>query len=89
MRIDYTVQIWKEGSQFVAHAMPIDVASAGETPDQARAALDEAVQLFLLTAHEKGTLTDLLEECSYQLRDGCWLAPEWVAVERHSTLLRA
>lgn len=89
MRIEYTVQIWKEGSQFVAHAMPIDVASAGETPDKARAALDEAVQLFLLTAQEKGTLTDLLEECSYQLRNGSWLAPEWVAVERYSTLLRA
>ncbi|MBO1351056.1 MAG: hypothetical protein EBE86_028485 [Hormoscilla sp. GUM202] len=23
--IEYTVQIWKEDSQFVAHAMPIDV----------------------------------------------------------------
>ncbi len=68
MRIDYTVQIWKEGSQFVAHAMPIDVASAGETPDQARAALDEAAHLFLVTAHEKGALADVLEECAYQKR---------------------
>jgi len=25
MDIEYTVQIWKEDSQFVAHAMPIDV----------------------------------------------------------------
>ena len=89
MRIEYTLQIWKEGSQFVAHAMPIDVASAGKTPDHARAALDEAVQLFLVTAQEKGTLADVLEECSYQLRDGSWMAPEWVAVERHSTLLPA
>ena len=53
MRLAYTVQIWEEGSQYVAHAMPIDVASAGETPDQARAALDEAVHLFLLTAKRK------------------------------------
>jgi predicted RNase H-like HicB family nuclease len=89
MRIDYTVQIWKEGSQFVAHAMPIDVASAGETPDQARTALDEAVHLFLLTAQEKGTLADVLEECAYQLHDGSWQAPEWVAVERHHALLPA
>lgn len=75
MRIDYTVQIWKEGAQFVAHAMPIDVASSGSTPDQARVALDEAVRLFLATAQEKGTLSGVLEECSYEFRDGSWQAP--------------
>ena len=89
MRIDYTVQIWKEGSQFVAHAVPIDVVSSGSTPDQARAALDEAVRLFLSTAQEMGTLHEVLEECSYELREGDWQAPEWVAVERHSALLGA
>jgi hypothetical protein len=29
-QIDYTVQIWKERDQFVAHAMPLDVMSARE-----------------------------------------------------------
>jgi len=32
--IEYTVQIWKEGNQFVAHAMPLDVMSSGETADE-------------------------------------------------------
>ena len=27
MRIDYTVQIWREGAQYVAQAMPVDVVS--------------------------------------------------------------
>jgi len=89
MRVDYTVHIWKEGSQYVAHAMPIDVVSAGGTPDQARAALDEAVRLFLSTAQEMGTLREVLEECSYEFHEGSWHAPEWVAVERHSALLGA
>ena len=87
MRIDYTVQIWKEGSQFVAHAMPIDVVGAGATPNQARTALEEAVHLFLSTAQEIGTLQEVLEECSYELHEGVWQAPEWVALERHSALL--
>jgi len=77
MRIDYTVQIWKEGSQFVAHATPIDVATSGGTPDQARVALDEAVHLFLSTAQEKGTLREVLEECCYEFIEGSWRAPEW------------
>jgi len=34
--IEYTVHIWKEGNQFVAHAMPLDVMTSGETPDQGR-----------------------------------------------------
>lgn len=89
MRIDYTVQIWREGSQFVAQAMPIDVVSSGSTPDEARTALDEAVRLFLSTAQAKGTLQEVLEECSYEFLEGRWQAPEWVALERHFALLTA
>ena len=40
VNVDYTVQIWKEGHQYMAHAMPLDVMSAGLTPDEARKALD-------------------------------------------------
>ena len=72
MRIDYTVQIWKEGAQFVAHAMPIDVVSAGSTPGEARDALDEAVRLFLSTAQTVGILQEVLEECAYEWHDGVW-----------------
>ena len=33
MKLDYTVQVWKEGKQYIAHAMPLDVASSGATPE--------------------------------------------------------
>ena len=87
MNIQYTVQIWKEGKQFIAHAMPLDVMSAGATPEQARLALDEAVRLFLATAEEKGTLEAILLESGYRRTDEGWAGPEWVATERHSTVL--
>ena len=58
--IEYTVQIWREGGQFVAHAMPLDVMSSGKGPDEARKALDEAVHLFLVTASDMGTLEAIL-----------------------------
>ena len=38
--IEYTVHIWQEGNQFIAHAMPMDVMSSGLTPESARKALD-------------------------------------------------
>lgn len=84
MRIDYTVQIWKEGDQFIAHAMPIDVMSSGRSPDEARRALTEAVELFIETAREMGTLDEVLEECGYQFEKDAWVSPTWISVERAS-----
>ena len=69
--------------------MPIDVVSAGATPSQARDALEEAVHLFLSTAQTMNTLNEVRAECSYELRHGVWLAPEWVALERRTALLSA
>ena len=87
--IEYTVHIWKEGNQFVAHAMPLDVMSSGKTPEEARTALDEAVHLFLVTAADMGTLEENLEEAGYEFRQGNWICPSWVAIERHSVAVGA
>ncbi len=89
MNIEYTVHIWKEGDQFVAHAMPLDVMSSGRTTDEARAALDEAVHLFLATAAAQGTLQEILREAGYELQGGEWIGPSWVAIEKHSTAVPA
>jgi len=87
MNIEYTVQIWKEKDQFVAHAMPLDIMSAGPTPQMARSALAEAVELFLATAAEIGTLDDLLEEAGYEKQQKSWISPFWVSIERHLAIL--
>jgi predicted RNase H-like HicB family nuclease len=87
--IEYTLQIWKDGGQFVAHAMPLDVMSSGKTPDEARKALDEAVHLFLVTAADMGTLEEILQESGYEFSGGKWISPSWVAIERHSTMVGA
>jgi predicted RNase H-like HicB family nuclease len=85
--IEYTVQIWREGNQFIAHAMPLDVMSSGKTPEEARKALDEAVHLFLVTAADIGTLDEILQETGYELKEGRWIGPSWVAIEKHSAVL--
>jgi predicted RNase H-like HicB family nuclease len=89
MEIDYTVQIWREGRQYIAHAMPLDVASSGATPQAARTALDEAVNLFLKTAEQHGTLAGVLEEAGYESDGDRWQSPEWVCFERHSAPVAA
>ena len=88
VNLEYTVQIWKEGDQFLAHAMPLDVVSSGPTVEAARTALDEAVGLFLDTAAEVGSLEEVLEECGFDLQQGRWVSPSWVSLERHSAVVR-
>ncbi|MBI5427082.1 MAG: hypothetical protein HZA02_02250 [Nitrospinae bacterium] len=87
LNVEYTVQIWKEGDRFVAHAMPLDIMSCGETPEQAGKALDEAVRLFLATASEMGTLDEVLEEAGYEHCGQNWRGPSWVSFERHSAAI--
>jgi predicted RNase H-like HicB family nuclease len=85
INIEYMTQIWQEGNQFVAHAMPLDVMSSGKTVEEARQALAEAVQLFLITAADIGTLDEILQEAGYEFRQGNWVSPAWVAIERDAT----
>ena len=85
--IEYTIQIFREGNQFIAHAMPLDVMSSGSTAEAARTALDEAVQLFLETAADMGNLEEILQEVGYAFEQENWISPSWIAIERHSTAL--
>jgi predicted RNase H-like HicB family nuclease len=84
MQLDYSVQIWREGEQFIAYAMPLDVASSGASIDEARNALKEAVRLFIDTAREQGTLAEVLEESGYTRQDDEWCSPASVASEKSS-----
>lgn len=83
-KIEYTVQVWQEGKQFVAHAMPLDVMSCGSTAASASQALREAAELYLVTAAEVGTLAEVVEEAGYQPQGQRWISPTWIALERQS-----
>jgi predicted RNase H-like HicB family nuclease len=89
MKLSYTVQLWQEGDHYVAHAMPLDVASSGPSPAKARKALKEAVTLFLETAKEAGTLEQVLEETGYTRGARGWSSPKWLKTEKAAALLSA
>jgi predicted RNase H-like HicB family nuclease len=78
MTIETAIRVWREGKQYIAHALPLDVASAGDTPEAARQALHKAVSLFVSTAQQEGTLGDVLEECGYTFEGDVWTAPKVV-----------
>lgn len=54
-----TAVIWKEGKRYVSKCPELGVASFGATPEKARAALEEAVELFISNAKRLGLLEDV------------------------------
>ena len=65
MDIPFTTRTFKEGQNFVAHAIELDVSSCGGTQQKALKNLKEALRLFLEEAEKMGTLKQILEEHGY------------------------
>jgi predicted RNase H-like HicB family nuclease len=89
IRIEHTVQVWREDASYVARATPLDVLSCGTTPEDARRNLSEAVALFLKTASAHGTLAEVLEECGYRRVNDEWRAPTLLSSETVSQAISA
>jgi predicted RNase H-like HicB family nuclease len=82
--ITYTIHVFKEGSTFVAYVPELDLSSCGESEEKARHNIQDAVQGFLETSAEMGTLTEILEEAGYERHGSTWRPPEFVSLG-HST----
>lgn len=84
MEIQFTTQVFKEGTAFVAHTPELDVSSCGDTEQQAFDNLKEAVTLFLEEADKLGTLTQILEEAGFFKRGDTLEGPEFIGTRRTS-----
>jgi len=58
-RYHLTAVIWKEGKRYVSKCPELGVASYGSTPEKARAALEEAVVLYISNVKRLGLLEDI------------------------------
>ena len=76
MDLGFTVRILREDGTFIAHVPELDVSSCGDTEADARRNIADAMQGFLETAREQGTLNDILQEAGYRFEDGRWNEPE-------------
>ncbi len=59
--VNLTSIIWKEGNMYVSKCPELEVASCGETLEEALENLKEAVELYLENAKELGILDEKLE----------------------------
>ena len=55
------------GAYYISVCPPLDVFSQGETEEAALANLAEALQLFVESCYERGTLEEVLKDCGFAL----------------------
>ncbi len=84
MEIAFTTEVWKEGKIYISYAKELEVCSCGKTVKEAKQNLIEAVECFLETAEEMGTLDQLLKEAGFLRGKRMWKAPPIISTERTS-----
>ena len=70
--IKYTSELFREGNCYVGLCRELDLSSFGDSPDEARRALQEAVEAFVEGCEHLGTLVEVLDESGFELVDGVW-----------------
>lgn len=70
MKMKLTEEVWREGNMYVSYCPELDVASCGETVDQARRNLQEVIQINLEETKRMGTLDRFLAEAGLYQEQG-------------------
>ena len=70
MKLKLTEELWKEGNMYVSYCPELDIASCGETVDQAKKNLKEVILINLEEAQKLGTLDKVLQEAGFDEAQG-------------------
>ena len=82
MKINVKIEIFKEGNVYVALARELNVSSFGETIEEAKKSINEAIETFIEECEEMKTLEEVLEEAGF-LKIGETWEPRKPEVEQH------
>lgn len=64
------VSVKQEGAWFISRCDPLNLFSQGQTEQQAIENIQEAVELFIESCYERGTLEQVLKDCGFQPAHG-------------------
>jgi predicted RNase H-like HicB family nuclease len=79
--IQLKLEILRENDLYVGICPALSVSSFGETLVEAKQSVQEALLAFIEECEDMGTLTEVLEESGFILKDGVWMYPQPIAVE--------
>ena len=66
-RVMYRAEVFRDGDVYAGLCPELSVSSFGDSPQEATASLQEAVQLFLDGCTSLGTLEEVLKESGFRL----------------------
>jgi predicted RNase H-like HicB family nuclease len=72
MKISLRIEIFKEGDVYVALSPGLNVSSFGETIDDAKKSVKEAIEAFIDKCEKMGTLDEVLEESGFSKVNDFW-----------------
>ncbi len=79
--IQLKLEIFQEGNLYVGICPALNVSSFGETLTEAKQSIQEALEAFVEECDEMGTLSEVLEESGFSLKDKVWVYPQPISVE--------
>jgi len=82
--LTFTSQVFKDGKQYVSFNPELEVASCGDSPEDAKNNLKEAIEGFIAVATQEGTLDSILESAGYVKVKKSWRDPYLVSMDRLS-----
>ncbi len=81
-QLNIKVEVFKEDDLYVALCPSLNVSSFGETVEDAKKSLVEAVEAFIEECSEMGTLEEVLEESGFTKTDQNWQPRQAISEER-------
>lgn len=68
-RIEVRIEIFQEGDLYVGLCPDLDVSSFGETPEEAKQSVQEALEAFFDECEAMGTLAEVLQAANTPARE--------------------
>ena len=84
-QIVFRAEFFRERDLYVGLAPELNVSSFGETLDEAKGSLKEAVEGFLEECETMGTLEEVIQEAGFEKKGSQWLPRQPVAAELLTT----
>ncbi|GMT49644.1 MAG: hypothetical protein IEMM0008_1183 [bacterium] len=85
MNLSLTVEVFREGDQFVTLCPELNLSGFGGSIEAAKASFREALEAFVEECQEIGTIDEVLLEAGFTKEKGEWQSRRPVA-EEHMTL---
>jgi predicted RNase H-like HicB family nuclease len=86
MQVVFRAEVFEEDGQFVSLCPELNVSSFGDTSQDAKDSLHEAVEAFLEGCTLLGTLDEVLDESGFRRQNGVWRLRERVIEEQVATV---